>query len=134
MAGIVDKGAYTSRLGYTHPTLRPGSARHPFNPSRLEPRALRLAIQAPCGGVGGSSAGRPPQRRSRRGWSALAGCWTGLTEAPGHFLAEGLVLVDSLQAGRHGLQKIEIELGAGRGRGAGVLALRAGAARQGLTA
>ena len=41
---IEDKGAFTGRMGYAHPTdalrLRPT----PVNPSRLEPRALPLAM------------------------------------------------------------------------------------------
>jgi len=28
LAAVVDNGAYTDRVGYTHPTLRSGSARH----------------------------------------------------------------------------------------------------------
>jgi hypothetical protein len=35
LADIVDKGAFTGRLGYAHPTAAPGSARSPSNPADL---------------------------------------------------------------------------------------------------
>jgi len=64
---IVDKGAYTGRVGYTHPTAAAGLRPTPFKSSGLEPRALPLAIPerrpAPESRPGGPGRGAEGRRR-----------------------------------------------------------------------
>jgi hypothetical protein len=87
---IVDKGAYTRRLGYAHPTACAGP------PPQPEPRALSFAIASRSAGVRpprrprSGGAGRPLRPWRRRGRPLVfAAAWDGselagrLNPAPG---------------------------------------------------